>query len=102
MDGGWAMMKRDFIGKITAAVLLGSLFGWYIHHDETTWSLRGREAFNAYQMHRFDLYIASPHPLVYSIFVTALWTGGFCAVYELLTFWIAVGLRGVTSEKKFD
>jgi hypothetical protein len=94
-----AMMKRDSIAKIMAAVLLGSLSGWYIHHNELTWGLRGREAFITYELRRFDSYMITPRPIVYSILVTALLTVGFCAVYELLAFWIAVGLRGTAAEK---
>ena len=65
-------MRQNLMPKAVAAILLGSLFGWYIHHDLVTWNLRGRDAFVAYQMCRFDMYMASPRPVVYNVIVTAL------------------------------
>ena len=96
------MLKRDFISKIMAAMLLGILFGWYIHHDLMTWAPRGREAFITYQMRRFDMNMATPRPVFYSVIVTALLAVGFCALYELIAFWLSRAMNGKTLEKRAD
>jgi hypothetical protein len=77
-------MKQNLMPKVVAAILLGSLFGWYIHHDYATWSLRGRDAFIAHQTRRFDMYMASPRPIIHNLVVTALLALGLCVLYELL------------------
>ena len=77
-------MKQNLVPKVLAAMLLGILFGWYIHHDYVTWSLRGRDAFIAHQMRRFDMYFASPRPIAHSLVVTALFALGVCVLYEML------------------
>ena len=41
-------MKQNFMPKAVAAILLGSLAGFDIHHGYVTWSLRGRDAFIAF------------------------------------------------------
>jgi hypothetical protein len=79
-------MKQNLIPKITAAILLGGLFGWYIHHDEASWSLRSRDAFLAYQTHRFDMYM-SPRPVAYNLIVMALLALGVV----LYTSWLCRG-----------
>ena len=77
-------MKPSLMPKAVAAIVLGSLFGWYIHHDYVTWNLRGRDAFIAHQMHRFDIYMASPRPIVIILVGTSLLALGVCVLYELL------------------
>jgi hypothetical protein len=96
------VLNRDFISKIMAATLLGSLFGWYIHHDLMTWGQRGREAFITYQMRRFDMNMATPRPVFFTVIVTALLAVGFCALYELIAFWLSTAMKGRTSEKGAD
>jgi hypothetical protein len=96
------MINRDSINKILAAILLGGLMGWNIHHDEMTWGVRGREAFIAYQMHRFDMYMANPRPVVYSVIVTALLGVGFCLIYEFIASCLSAAIKGPVSGKSAD
>ena len=77
-------MKQNWMSRVVVAILLGSLCGWFVHHDLVKWNLRGRDAFIAYQMHRFDLYMTSPRPLVHYLVTTALSVVGACMLYELL------------------
>jgi hypothetical protein len=88
-------MKQNLIPKITAAILLGGLFGWYIHHDEASWGLRSRDAFLAYQTHRFDMYVVSPRPVAYNLIVMALLALGVCVVYEL----VVSGLSAIVNRR---
>ena len=53
-------MKRESTARLVAAALMGLSFGLYIRHDYDTWSQRGRDAFMAYQGHRFDQYMLVP------------------------------------------
>jgi hypothetical protein len=96
------MLKRDFVSNIMAAMLLGGLFGWYIHHDLLTWGLRGREAFITYQLLRFDMNMATPSPVFYNVIVAALLALGFCILYEAIAFWLSTAMKGKTSEKSAD
>lgn len=91
-------MKQNLIPKVVAAILLGSLFGWYIHHDYVTWSLRGRDAFIAHQIRRFDMYMASPRPIAHNLVVTALLALGVCVLYELLV----AGLSSIVNHNTRD
>lgn len=88
-------MKQNLMPKVVVALLLGSLLGWYIHHDYVTSSLRGRDAFIAYQMRRFDMYMASPRPIVHNLVVIALLALGTCVLYELLV----AGLSSILNRK---
>ncbi len=87
-------MKRELIGRFIAAVLIGMLFGSYIHHDYVKWSQRGREAFIAYQTHRFDRFMLSPHPAIATVFTFTFLMVIFLGIYELLA---AVLLRMIGS-----
>ncbi len=93
------MKKNDFLSKAIAAMLLGGAFGWYIHHDEMRWSLRGRDAFIAFQAHRFDMNIATPHTVLAYMVTTALMAAGFCAVYELISSGVSSAIKGMGAEK---
>jgi hypothetical protein len=48
------------IDKLLAAVVMGLLFGAYLHHDYTKWQDLGREAFLSKQEYRFDHFMAQP------------------------------------------
>ncbi len=77
-------MKRELVGRFVAAMLIGMSFGFYVHHDYLKWSQRGRDAFLAYQAHRFDRFMLSPHPTIVTVFAFTLVLGLSLGVYELL------------------
>jgi hypothetical protein len=89
-------MTREIACRIMSAVLLGGLFGWYIHHSQVTWSVRGREAFIAYQAHRFDLIYANPSPASSSVVSTALLIIGACLLYELVAYCLSAMMSNRT------
>jgi len=92
-------MRENLVPKIVTAALLGSLFGWYIHHDEVRWGLLGREAFIASQMHRFDVNMVSPRPLAVTVVVMALLALGVCVVYESVVSGLSAIMKGMQSDK---
>ena len=92
-------MKREFISKIMAAMLLGGMFGWFIHYGLVTWNHRGREAFIAYQAHRFDLNYVNPSPLVSNVAAMALFAIGGCVLYELVAYCLLVLMKRVAPER---
>jgi hypothetical protein len=67
-----------------SALGMGILFGWYIHHDYVKWNRLGREAFSAYQLNRFDHYMASPRPIALTLFGAVIVVFIFLGVYELI------------------
>jgi len=77
-------LKPHWSHRIISAVILGALFGAYIHHDSVSWSQRGRDAFLASQAYRFDHYMAAPRALIVSMCVSALLILAAVAVYEAL------------------
>ena len=77
-------MKPNFICKMISAVVLGMLFGTYIHHDYAKWAQRGCEAFLAYQTHRFELHMQNPRPAMVTVVGATLVIAGFLAIYEIL------------------
>ena len=95
-------MKRDFISKIMSATLLGGLFGWNVHHGLVTWNLRGREAFIAYQARRFDMNMATPSPVLFSIIISVLLAVGSCVVYELVAYCLSAAMKGIVTKKSAD
>ena len=92
-------MKRDLISKVMSATLLGALFGWYVHHGYVTWNLRGRDAFIAYEMRRFDSYMAIPGPVLVNVISMALVATGSWVVYEVIAYCLEAAMKGITSEK---
>jgi hypothetical protein len=88
-------MKLNLIPKAVAAILLGGLLGWYIHHDYVRWSLRGRAAFLEYQTQRFDMYMASPRSIMFSVVLATLFSLGVFVVYEL----VAYGLSALVNHR---
>ena len=95
-------MKRDFIGKIISATLLGTLAGWGVHHNLITWNLRGREAFMAYESRRFDMNMVTPHPVLSNVIVTVLFALGLCVVYESIAYCFSSALNRSAAEKRAD
>lgn len=74
-------------------MLLGALLGWYIHHYYVTWAQRGREAFIAYQAHRFDQYMATPSPIAMNILSGIVVAVLCCGAYELIAWGVSALLK---------
>ena len=72
--------------KLTAGVVLGMLSAWWVHFDYVTWARRGREAFLAHEAMRFDTYMASQRPLVFTVVGALMAVSFFLGVYEVLVF----------------
>ncbi|HXY78933.1 MAG TPA: hypothetical protein VEH47_08975 [Candidatus Acidoferrales bacterium] len=82
-------MKPNLIYKFISAVVLGALFGSYIHHDYVRWAQLGREAFLAHQAARFNQYMSPPHPIALTVFASTVMIVGALAIYEVLAFALA-------------
>jgi hypothetical protein len=65
---------------------MGLLLGSYVHYEYVTWSQRGRDAFLAHQMTRFDHYMVRPRPAGLTIFSVTLVMVGALALYEFMAF----------------
>jgi hypothetical protein len=72
--------------RISATALIGILAGCFIHHDYARWGHRGREAFSAFQMHRFDRYMLPTQPLLATVFTFVFSAAIFIGFYEALVF----------------
>src|SRR5262249_13300134 len=77
-------MKPIHLARVLSGILIGMLFGYYIHYDYLRWSQRGREAYLAHQNLHFEKYIATPHPPVTLMIGTVIMMGAFFGMYELL------------------
>ena len=92
-------VNRYFVSRIIAALLLGGLFGWHMHRDYVAWGLRGREAFIAYELHRFDDFVVNPRPVMYHVVAMVLLAFGVFAVYEAIAYGLATVAKGILSDK---
>ena len=77
-------MKPTHLARALTAVLLGVLFGYYVHYDFLRWNQRGKDAFLAYQGHRFDQSMAAPHPTAITVIGMAIVIVFGFAIYELV------------------
>lgn len=79
-----SIVKPTQMARILSALLLGVLFGYYIHYDYLRWNQRGREAFLLYQGHRFDQSMAVVRPTALTVIsITIVMVIAF-AIYELV------------------
>lgn len=88
-------MNRHVTSRIAAAVLLGIIGGFLIHHDEAKWGARGRDAFMAHEMHRFESTMADPPPVAAAIFGATVLVAGVLGIYEV----IALGFAALLAAK---
>jgi len=84
-------VNRHVTSRVAAAVLLGILCGLLVHYDEAKWGRRGRDAFIAHEIHRFESTMAEPPPVAAAIFGATILVVGFFGIYEL----IALGFAAV-------
>jgi len=85
-------VNRHVTSRIAAAALLGILCGLLVHYDEVKWGRRGRDAFIAHEMHRFESTMAEPPPVAAAIFGATILAAGFFGIYELIAFGFAAAL----------
>jgi hypothetical protein len=69
-----------------AAIILGTLFGSYLHSDYVKWGSRGEAAFLAHQTQRFDHYRATPQPMLQTVLASAIVVVGVLVIYEGIAF----------------
>jgi len=86
-------MRQQAMGSLLTAAVIGILLGLYIHRDYVVWNQRGREAFISHQMHRFDLYMASPQATAVTILGALLLVLGLFALYEVIAFGFSAVLK---------
>jgi hypothetical protein len=79
-------MKSAYVFKLFFVIVAGTFFGQRINADYAKWHALGREAFLAYQGHRFDQYMAHPAPGGLHLAATLLLLVVFAALYEVAAF----------------
>jgi hypothetical protein len=84
-------MNTKLIGRIVAAVVMGTVFGFWMHHREEAHRLVGRDAFMVQQGAFWDRVYNHPHHLVVAIVVCVLGAVIIWGLYELL----AAGIHSV-------
>ena len=94
-------MKSSSIARLVTALLFGGLFGQHIHNDYVKWQNLGRDAFLAYQGHRFDLYMSSPRPAAFNVAVTAVLAVGVWVLIEFSGWAIGAIIERTKSPEKF-
>jgi hypothetical protein len=77
-------MRNDLKSRIVAIVVLGMLGSAYMQHDYHRWSERGRDAFIVFQNQRFDRYIASPRPFLFTAVGVTVFVCVFIGIYEFI------------------
>ena len=60
------LVMKLSIHRAIAAVVMGSIAGWYNHHIYVTWNQRGKDAFISHELQRFDMHMAHPHSLMFT------------------------------------
>ena len=70
--------------RLLAILVMGILVGLYRYHDYLTWNRRGKDAFIANQLQRFDRYMAHPHSLFFTLASTAFAYALILGIYEVI------------------
>lgn len=76
-------MKSALVFKVLFAIGFGALYGESIQMDHEKWRSLGRDAFLAFQSHRFDAFMVHPSPGVVYIAISVLFGVGLFALYEV-------------------
>jgi hypothetical protein len=93
-------MNRRVLSRIISAVLLGMLFGAYMHHDYVRANKRGREAYLKHQEHRYDTYMANPTPFSKSALEGVIAIALFVGFYEGLALTFSMLLKDAMPDPK--
>jgi hypothetical protein len=72
------------IHRVAAAFLMGLLFGSYNHYMYMAWNQRGKDAYISHQLQRFDMYMAQPHSLIFTVASGIIGSAAIFAFYELI------------------
>src|ERR1700676_2760872 len=70
--------------RVAAVIVMGLVAGSYTHHMYMTWNGRGKDAFIAYQLGRFDKYMAHPHSLMFTFASNVIAWAFILGFYELI------------------
>jgi len=87
-------MKNTLAARLSAAGVSGILLAAYIHNDYVNWGTRGRDAFIAHQLQRFDRYMAIPQPMMNTMVSSVIFAVGALAIYEGLVYVFSALFRG--------
>jgi hypothetical protein len=77
-------IARNRLPRAGSAVLLGVLFGTWVHHDYVRWQHLGRSAFLSHQAVRFDKYVAVAPAELLLVFRYAILALGVWVCYQML------------------
>jgi hypothetical protein len=76
-------MKSALVFKLLFAIGLGVVYGESIQLDHAKWRSLGRDAFLAFQSHRFDAFMVHPSPGAVYVAISVLFGVGLFALYEV-------------------
>jgi hypothetical protein len=79
--------------RIITVLLIGVLFGLYVHGDNKKWSQLGRQAYMDHELADFESIKAEPQPAVFMIIGSIIVTAAFFGVYELIVFVLSAIFR---------
>jgi hypothetical protein len=88
-------MNHRLASRVITILLLGFLFGLYIHGDNKKWSQLGRQAYIDHELEDFDSTKAEPHPAIFMIIGSIVVTSAFFGLYELLVFLLSAIFKRV-------
>jgi hypothetical protein len=71
------------IHRVAAVFVMGLLFGSYNHHVHMAWNRRGKDAFISHQLQRFDMHMAHPRTLIFTLASGIIGAAVIFAFYEL-------------------
>jgi hypothetical protein len=75
---------RLSVHRVAAVIVIGLVAGSYNHHRYMTWNRRGKDAFIAYQLGKFDKYMAHPHSLMFTLATNVIAWALILGFYELI------------------
>ena len=77
-------MNPRLVGRILATLLLGALFGLYMHSDQTKWNQLGRQAYLDHETEDFDSNMANHQSKPVQIIGATIAAGVLLGAYELV------------------
>lgn len=86
-------MNQNLIARSIAVVLLGILFGFYIHYAEQKTRQMDREQYLAREAHKYDESKSKPVPLPAMIVGSVIVLGLFVSLYEVVALIISGALK---------
>ena len=80
-------------GRVLSVALLGSVLGVGVRLDYQRMRTGGREAFLAWQAHRFDAFISRQHSLPGDVLFAVVFVGVIVGAYEFVAWLFSLVLR---------